>query len=306
MVLCDSSKSWIRHIEEKELRGTIDIEAQKLVGPFNTEWFRRWLFLGRTDAHWKPGGKLVGIKRLLGWILAFTAAQLWRMRIGTLHPDDRLTHLGSHREWKHCTKNNSCGGVEKVMPPTTAEEKAQKNTKKCTKKSDFHWTKDAEAAFKQMKQLTTELPMLTAPEYLAAAKEAQTPEKILPSAPNYSGHGPAYKASIVKTRADFIVERPEEDDPDIAMEVKEELSEPWILFTDGSSCAVGSGAGLILTNPEGAEFTYALRFIFEATKNEAEYEALIAGLRIAEEIGVKNLQANMDSRLVANQVNEPT
>ncbi|GKC98396.1 reverse transcriptase domain-containing protein [Tanacetum coccineum] len=64
-----------------------------------------------------------------------------------------------------------------------------------------------------------------------------------------------------------------------------------------------SGVGLILTNPEGAEFTYALRFRFEATNNEAEYEALIAGLRIAEEMGVKNLQANVDSRLVANQVN---
>ncbi|GKF64737.1 reverse transcriptase domain-containing protein, partial [Tanacetum coccineum] len=42
---------------------------------------------------------------------------------------------------------------------------------------------------------------------------------------------------------------------------------------------------------------------FEATNNEAEYEALIASLRIAEQIGVKNLQANVDSRLVANQVN---
>ncbi|GJS90805.1 reverse transcriptase domain-containing protein [Tanacetum coccineum] len=57
------------------------------------------------------------------------------------------------------------------------------------------------------------------------------------------------------------------------------------------------------TNPEGAEFTYAMRFRFEATNNEAEYEALIAGLRIAEQMGVKNLQANVDSRLVANQVN---
>ncbi|GKE15469.1 reverse transcriptase domain-containing protein, partial [Tanacetum coccineum] len=65
----------------------------------------------------------------------------------------------------------------------------------------------------------------------------------------------------------------------------------------------GSGAGLILTNPEGMEFTYALRFRFNATNNEAEYEALIAGLKIAEQIGVKNLQANVDSRLVANQVN---
>ncbi|GJY25219.1 reverse transcriptase domain-containing protein [Tanacetum coccineum] len=40
------------------------------------------------------------------------------------------------------------------------------------------------------------------------------------------------------------------------------------------------------------EFTYALRFKFDATNNEAEYEALIAGLRIMEQMGVKNLQAN--------------
>ncbi|GJX09626.1 reverse transcriptase domain-containing protein [Tanacetum coccineum] len=91
--------------------------------------------------------------------------------------------------------------------------------------------------------------------------------------------------------------------PDTPMEDKEELSDLWVLFTDGSSCIDGSGAGLILTNPEGAEFTYALRFRFDATNNEAEYEALIAGLRIPEQMGVKNLQANVDSRLVANQVN---
>nr|GEY22372.1 reverse transcriptase domain-containing protein [Tanacetum cinerariifolium] len=35
--------------------------------------------------------------------------------------------------------------------------------------------------------------------------------------------------------------------------------EPWTLFTDGSSCVDGSGVGHILTNPEGVEFTYALR-----------------------------------------------
>ncbi|GJS41648.1 reverse transcriptase domain-containing protein [Tanacetum coccineum] len=103
--------------------------------------------------------------------------------------------------------------------------------------------------------------------------------------------------------ADFIVERPEEDSLDTPIEVEEELPELWILFTDGSSCADGSGARLILTNLEGAELTYALRFRFEATNNEDEYEALIAGLRIAEEMGVRNLQANVDSRLVANQVN---
>ncbi|GJV12569.1 reverse transcriptase domain-containing protein [Tanacetum coccineum] len=103
--------------------------------------------------------------------------------------------------------------------------------------------------------------------------------------------------------ADFIMERPEDDPPDTPMEDEEELPDPWILFTDGSSCIDGSGSGLIITNPEGVEFTYALRFRFDATNNEAEYEALIVGLRIAEQMGVKNLQANVDSRLVANQVN---
>nr|GFB78535.1 reverse transcriptase domain-containing protein [Tanacetum cinerariifolium] len=85
------------------------------------------------------------------------------------------------------------------------------------------------------------------------------------------------------------------------MKDEEALSDPWILFTDGSSCIDGSGASLIITNPEGMEFTYALRFRFDTTNNEAEYETLIAGLRIAKQMRVKNLQANVDSRLVANQ-----
>ncbi|GJV27891.1 reverse transcriptase domain-containing protein [Tanacetum coccineum] len=90
----------------------------------------------------------------------------------------------------------------------------------------------------------------------------------------------------------------------LAMSIEKEFGfYPLILLRDGSSCADGSGAGLILTSPEGMEFTYALRFGFEATNNEAEYEALIAGLRIAGQMGIKNLKANVDSRLVANQVN---
>ncbi|GJX59925.1 reverse transcriptase domain-containing protein [Tanacetum coccineum] len=87
------------------------------------------------------------------------------------------------------------------------------------------------------------------------------------------------------------------------MQSEEATPKPWVLFTDGSSCLEGSGSGLILTNPEGEEFTYALRFEFDASNNEAEYEALIAGLRIGEQMGIKNLIAKVDSRLVANQIN---
>ncbi|GJV86987.1 reverse transcriptase domain-containing protein [Tanacetum coccineum] len=54
--------------------------------------------------------------------------------------------------------------------------------------------------------------------------------------------------------------------------------------------------------PKGTEFTYALRFQFTASNNEAEYEALIAGLRIAAQMGVRNVHVSVDSKLVANQV----
>ncbi|GJY43595.1 reverse transcriptase domain-containing protein [Tanacetum coccineum] len=105
-----------------------------------------------------------------------------------------------------------------------------------------------------------------------------------------------------KILADFIVERPEEDSLDTLMEEAEEIPEPWILFRDGSSCTDGSGAGLILTNPEEIEFTYALRFRFDATNNEAKYEALIVGLKIGEQIRVprsENKKANALSKIAS-------
>ncbi|GJR68087.1 reverse transcriptase domain-containing protein [Tanacetum coccineum] len=102
---------------------------------------------------------------------------------------------------------------------------------------------------------------------------------------------------------DFIDERPNEDGPPVGIQVEEAIPDPWTLFTDESSCLEGSGARLILTNPEGIEFTYALRFEYEASNNEAEYEALVAGLRIAKQMGVQNLEARVDSRLVASQIN---
>ena len=50
------------------------------------------------------------------------------------------------------------------------------------------------------------------------------------------------------------------------------------LYTDGAASSDDCGAGLMLISPEDKEFTYALRFEFEVTNNEAEYEALLAGL----------------------------
>ncbi|KAM2856592.1 hypothetical protein PS2_000929 [Malus domestica] len=48
---------------------------------------------------------------------------------------------------------------------------------------------------------------------------------------------------------------------------------------------------------------YALRFKFKASNNEAEYETLLAGLRLAKHLKVKRIDIFSDFQLVVNQVN---
>nr|GEZ00687.1 reverse transcriptase domain-containing protein [Tanacetum cinerariifolium] len=212
--------------------------------------------------------------------------------------------------------------------------------KKCIKKSDFRLTTEAEQAFQQLKQHLSALPLLAAPKpqeelimYLPATHgaisavlltergTAQTPVYFISRALqglelNYSPMEKLVLSLVFAAKrlrryfqahpiagqilADFLNKMP--SNASQGTSVVETQEEPWTLFTDGSSCVDGSGAGLILTNPDGVEFTYALRFQFAASNNEAEYEALIAGLRIATQMGVKNIQANVESKLVANQV----
>ena len=78
----------------------------------------------------------------------------------------------------------------------------------------------------------------------------------------------------------------------------------WKLFVDGASNAQGSGAGLILTSSEGIDIEYALRFGFQASNNEAEYEAFIAGLNLAYSLEVDQLEVCSDSQLVVRQIED--
>ena len=78
----------------------------------------------------------------------------------------------------------------------------------------------------------------------------------------------------------------------------------WKLFVDRASNAQGSGAGLILTSPEGIDIEYALRFGFHDSNNEAEYEAVIAGLNLAHSLEVDHLEVYSDSQLVVRQIED--
>ena len=78
----------------------------------------------------------------------------------------------------------------------------------------------------------------------------------------------------------------------------------WKLFVDGATNAQGSGARLILTSPEGIDFESALRFGFQASNKEAEYEAVIAGLNLTHSMEVDQLEVCSDSQLVVKQIED--
>ena len=73
---------------------------------------------------------------------------------------------------------------------------------------------------------------------------------------------------------------------------------------DGAANAQGSGVGLILTSPGIIDIEYALRFGFRASNNEAEYEAVIAGLNLAHSMEVDQLEVCSDSQLVVKQIED--
>ncbi|XP_022040895.1 protein NYNRIN-like [Helianthus annuus] len=108
--------------------------------------------------------------------------------------------------------------------------------------------------------------------------------------------------------ADFLAEIPDGEviqDP-VVQDIPESSTarQTWKLYTDGPSSGKGSGAGLMLISPDEIRLMYALRFDFECSNNEAEYEALLAGLRMAQSMGATRVDAYVNSLLVINQVNE--
>nr|GEV19742.1 hypothetical protein [Tanacetum cinerariifolium] len=108
---------------------------------------------------------------------------------------------------------------------------------------------------------------------------------------------------------DFVSEAPKGEKEELYFQMPEvpldkDDTESWTLFTDGASSLKGSRAGLVLIGPSGIEYTYALCFTFLCTNNEAEYEALLARLIIAQHMNISNIEVKVDSKLVASQINE--
>jgi ribonuclease HI len=97
--------------------------------------------------------------------------------------------------------------------------------------------------------------------------------------------------------ADFVAEWVETQLPTAPIQ-----PELWTMYFDGSLMKTGAGAGLLFVSSLGRHLRYVIRLHFPASNNVTEYEALVNGLRITVELGVRHLDARGDSQLVIDQV----
>jgi ribonuclease HI len=105
------------------------------------------------------------------------------------------------------------------------------------------------------------------------------------------------KAIKSQVLADFLAEWTDTQLPTAPIQ-----AELWTMYFDGSLMKTGAGAGLLFISPLGEHVRYVIRLHFLASNNVAEYKALVNGLRIAIELGVRRLDARGDSQLVIDQV----
>uniref|UniRef100_A0A2N9EQY4 RNA-directed DNA polymerase n=1 Tax=Fagus sylvatica TaxID=28930 RepID=A0A2N9EQY4_FAGSY len=148
------------------------------------------------------------------------------------------------------------------------------------------------------------------------------PLKALFRSSNFSGHISKWGAHLgaydVRYRprtsikgqvlADFVAEfAPEhselptiEEHPRSAEQIKEKNW--WTLYVDGTENSRGSGLGIVLMSPGGEMVEQAVRLGFGASNNEAEYEALLHGLKAAKRLGASFLNIRCDSQLIVNQL----
>lgn len=79
-------------------------------------------------------------------------------------------------------------------------------------------------------------------------------------------------------------------------------AETWVLFFDGSMCSQRQGVGCVIRPPNQLENELFIQLEFECTNNQAKYEALVSGLDILIEMGVRRVEIFGDSKLVIQQI----
>jgi len=78
----------------------------------------------------------------------------------------------------------------------------------------------------------------------------------------------------------------------------------WTLYVDGSSNQKGAGVGIALESPNQILIDNSLHFTLKTSNNQVEYEAILARLLLAREVGVLQLTCKTDSKLTVGHLND--
>jgi hypothetical protein len=103
--------------------------------------------------------------------------------------------------------------------------------------------------------------------------------------------------TAIKSQAlvDFMAEWREKQLP-----TPTERPEHWVMYFDGSLKLKATGAGVLLISPKGEQLEYVLQIFWKVSNKEAEYQALLHGLRLAASLDIKRLLVYGDSAVVIN------
>ncbi|XP_075640429.1 uncharacterized protein LOC142612199 [Castanea sativa] len=146
---------------------------------------------------------------------------------------------------------------------------------------------DAETKYLPLEKLV--LALVHATQKLPQYFQAHTVCVLTEYRPRSSVKGPIL--------ADFIVEFSPKGGKEMVYPVEVIL---WKVFVDGASSALGAGVGIVVITLEGIKLEHSFRLGFKASNNKAEYEALLAGLRVVLDLGAKEVEVYLDSQLVVN------
>ena len=91
-------------------------------------------------------------------------------------------------------------------------------------------------------------------------------------------------------------------EPQSPITIPENCSPWWNMYVNGVVNGKGARASIVLVSPEDHKLQSSIHFDFKATNNDAEYEALIAGLKLALEMKVENMTVYSNLMLVVWQI----
>uniref|UniRef100_A0A2N9ID84 Integrase catalytic domain-containing protein n=1 Tax=Fagus sylvatica TaxID=28930 RepID=A0A2N9ID84_FAGSY len=207
------------------------------------------------------------------------------------------------------------------------------------KGASFHWSTECQEAFEKVQNIMTKLPTVCAPIsgkplrlYLASNSQAigaliaqendngveqpiyYVSRTLKDAESRYSGAERSCLALIYasqRLRHYFLAHKISTmASAAVTMKYPGKINEVflagladsvWTLRFDGSSTATSAGAGIVLYKDDGEAVTKSFKFDFPCSNNAAEYEAYLAGLAIAYEMGIKHLRVIGDSNLVVCQ-----